>query len=160
MANRLRVSTGVALVLYTLMPAVAGLAQERATGTDVPDAALKAVKPDEPPPLRFDQKPVTPPPAGGRWTSYASELNSRFKALFDGDSQLAGRDLDMTIELWIGPEGRIARAQLVGSSGDPAVDTRLRNKVLAQFTLPPPSKDMPMPVKVRVAGKRSGSHDR
>lgn len=54
----------LALVFYTLMPALTGAAQERATGSDRPKPALNTAKADEPPPLQFDQKPVmpTPPP--------------------------------------------------------------------------------------------------
>jgi hypothetical protein len=64
------------------------------------------------------------------------------------------RKLDLTFEQWIGPEGRITRTQIVEPSDDSTFDAMLRNELLAELTPPPPSKEMPMPVKLRLARQR------
>jgi hypothetical protein len=128
----------------------------------VPDTALNAVRADEPPPLRFDQKPEEPPPGQPRgnthrWQSYASEMHLRTEALLKSlDRKLTSPDrkLDLTFEQWIGPEGRITRTQIVEPSDDSTFDAMLRNELLAELTPPPPSKEMPMPVKLRLARQR------
>jgi hypothetical protein len=128
----------------------------------VPDTALNAVRADEPPPLRFDQKPEEPPPGqprgnAHRWQSYASEMHLRTEALLKSlDRKLTSPDrkLDLTFEQWIGPEGRITRTQIVEPSDDSTFDAMLRNELLAELTPPPPSKEMPMPVKLRLARQR------
>jgi TonB family protein len=65
-------------------------------------------------------------------------------------NKVFNRNFDVTVELWVGPQGRVAQVQLVGSSGDPVVDAALRDEVRTRLILPPPSKDMPMPIKLGI----------
>jgi hypothetical protein len=161
LANRCSSITLLVIALRTLMPTIAALGQEYRAGMAVPDTALN-VRADVPPPLRFDQKPEEPPPVQPRgnthrWQSYASGMHLRTEALLKSlDRKLTSPDrrLDLTFELWIGPEGRVTRAQIVEPSDDSTFDAMLRNKLLAELALPSPSKEMPMLVKLRLAHQR------
>ena len=62
----------------------------------------------------------------------------------------------MTVRVWADSSGRITRAQLVGSSGNPSVDQAIKSQVLTglQLTEPPPA-GMPMPINMRIAARKS-----
>ena len=60
------------------------------------------------------------------------------------------------VRIWADSSGRITRASLAGSSGDPAVDNAIRNNALAGLQLPePPPADMPMPINMRITARKS-----
>jgi TonB family protein len=59
------------------------------------------------------------------------------------------------VKVWADSSGRITRAQLVGSSGNPAVDQAIRNSVLNGLQLPQgPPADMPMPINLRISARK------
>lgn len=60
-----------------------------------------------------------------------------------------------TLEIWIGPDGRLSRAELAGSSGKPEVDQAIRNALpRLRLAMPkPPPENMPQPVKIRVTSR-------
>jgi hypothetical protein len=73
-------------------------------------------------------------------------LRSGFGPNFDPDQQRLIEITDI---------GRIARAELAGSTGDPAVDAAIKNQVLTGLQLQeaPPS-GMPLPIVMRITERR------
>ena len=66
-----------------------------------------------------------------------------------------GAKLRIEVRIWPDATGRITRAQLSGSSGDPAVDAAIRDEVLTGLQLPePPPQGMPSPIVLRVIAQR------
>ncbi|MGZ8219370.1 energy transducer TonB family protein [Methylomagnum sp.] len=61
----------------------------------------------------------------------------------------------VTLEIWIGPDGRLSRAELAGSSGKPEVDQAIRAALpKLRLAMPkPPPENMPQPVKIRVVSR-------
>jgi TonB family protein len=63
--------------------------------------------------------------------------------------------MSVNVRVWADPNGRISRAQLAGSTGDPSLDNALRDEVLTGLQLPePPPAGMPAPITLRVTAKR------
>src|SRR5260370_38727827 len=55
------------------------------------------------------------------------------------------------MRIWVDNTARVTRAQLVGATGNPSLDSAITDKVLTGLQLkePPPS-DMPMPIVLRL----------
>jgi len=52
--------------------------------------------------------------------------------------------------------GRVTRSQLVGTSGNPAVDQAIKNQVLNGLVLPQaPPADLPMPINLRITARKA-----
>ena len=47
------------------------------------------------------------------------------------------------VRVWFDTTGRITRSKLSSSTGDPAVDSAIKDEVLAGLQLPPPPQGMP-----------------
>jgi len=63
--------------------------------------------------------------------------------------------MDLKIRVWADSTGRITKAHLTGSTGDPALDATLQNDILTGMQLDnPPPADMPMPIVMRVSARR------
>lgn len=60
-----------------------------------------------------------------------------------------------TLDIWIGPDGRLSRAELSGSSGKPEVDQAIRAALpkLRLALQKPPPENMPQPVRIRVVSR-------
>jgi TonB family protein len=59
------------------------------------------------------------------------------------------------VDIWVGPDGRLSRAELSGSSGKPEVDQAIR-EALPRLSLnmpKPPPANMPQPVRIRVTSR-------
>jgi TonB family protein len=112
---------------------------------------------DEPPPLALDNKPDASPasPAASktRWVAYANETQSRIDAYLNNRREAFGSKLNFSAELWVDAQGHITKTQLVSASGNAAFDAAARKNFAPGLVLPPPEKDMPLPIKVRVTSK-------
>ena len=62
--------------------------------------------------------------------------------------------LNVTVKVWPDSSGRVARAQMTGSTGDPSLDSAIRDEVLNGLQLQPPPPGMPMPITLRLAARR------
>lgn len=63
--------------------------------------------------------------------------------------------LSVKVRIWADATGRITRASLSGSTGDPATDKAIENEILTGLQLQePPPDDMPMPIVMRITAKR------
>jgi len=62
---------------------------------------------------------------------------------------------DVRVRIWADLTGRVTRARLARSTGDPVVDDAITNRILAGFQLQqPPPDGMPMPIVMRLTARR------
>ena len=63
--------------------------------------------------------------------------------------------MNITVRVWPDSNGRITRAQLVGTTGDPSTDQAIKNSILTGLQLPQaPPADMPTPIVLRINGRK------
>jgi len=89
---------------------------------------------------------------GSRFGWYAGQVQSRIEqALRDNSHTRSASIPGLRVRIWADNTGRVTRAQLIGSTGNAAIDSAITNEVLTGLQLqePPPS-DMPMPIVLRV----------
>ena len=111
----------------------------------------------------------TPPPADmpmpialrltahpSRFGLYAAQVQSSIEeALLQNNKTSAAIISGVLIRIWVDNTARITRAQLVGTIGDPSLDSAITNEVLTGLQLQePPPADLPMPIVVRVTTHR------
>jgi protein TonB len=92
---------------------------------------------------------------GTRWGWYAGEVQARVEEALQRNPRTRSAALRLQVRIWPNTTGRVARAELVGSTGDPAVDAAIKNEVLTGLQLqePPPS-GMPLPIVMRITERR------
>lgn len=86
---------------------------------------------------------------------YAGQVQSRVQDAMQRNPKTRAADLRVQVRIWPDKSGRVTRAELAGSTGDPAVDAALRNEVLVglQLSQPPPD-GMPLPIVMRLTARR------
>jgi periplasmic protein TonB len=140
---------------------------------------LKEAKADEPPPgpLGLDQKGEGPGDGfglsgrpggrgigtgngsggGSRFGWYASMVQTMIADAIKSNPKTRYAVLQTTARIWADGSGNVVRVQIVSSSGDPGLDQVLQSEVLSGLKLrEPPPRDMPMPIVMRIVGKRAG----
>ena len=92
---------------------------------------------------------------GTKWAWYASQVQTRIQQALQSNRKTRSARMSVNVRVWPDANGRINRAQLASSTGDPAIDAAIRNEVLngLQLDQPPPS-DMPRPITLRLAARR------
>jgi len=95
---------------------------------------------------------------GTRFGWYAAQVQSRIEeALHQNNKTKAASISRLRIRIWADNTARVTRAQLVGTTGDPSLDTAITNEVLTGLQLKePPPADMPMPIVLQVTAQRPG----
>jgi TonB family protein len=94
---------------------------------------------------------------GHQFDWFAGLLKSRIEDTLAKDAQLSSGKYKLVVHVWIRPNGRIERLELVGSSGDTAKDERIKaalNQMPALSEAPP--EGMPQPVKLRITARSTG----
>ncbi|RYI12699.1 MAG: hypothetical protein EON48_13020 [Acetobacteraceae bacterium] len=97
--------------------------------------------------------------SGSKYGWYAAKVQSSIAdALRRNPSTRKASFSGLQVRVWPDSSGRITRVQLVGSSGNPAVDQAIRNDVLngLQLSQAPPA-DMPTPIVLRIKALKPGS---
>jgi outer membrane biosynthesis protein TonB len=92
---------------------------------------------------------------GSKYGWYAGEVQTRVADALRNNARTRTASMDLKIRIWADSTGRITKARLTGSTGDPALDSTLQNDILTgmQLSDPPPS-DMPMPIVMRISARR------
>ena len=92
---------------------------------------------------------------GSKWGWYASQVQSRIQQALQQNRKTRTANMSIKVRVWPDQTGRISRAQLAGSTGDPLLDSALRDEVLngLQLNQPPPA-DMPSPITLRLTAHR------
>ena len=86
---------------------------------------------------------------------YAGQVQSTIGEALRRHAKTRGASFNVNVAIWADANGTITRAQLAGSTGDTAVDKAIRNDVLTGLRLPKaPPADMPMPIQMRLTGRR------
>jgi protein TonB len=92
---------------------------------------------------------------GSKWGWYASQVQSRIQQALQQNRKTRTASLSLEVRVWADATGRINRAQLAGSTGDPTLDSALRDEVLTGLQLQePPPEGMPAPITLRLTARR------
>lgn len=92
---------------------------------------------------------------GSRWGWYATQVQTRIEEALRNNARTRGAKMNVQVRVWPDKAGRITRALLTGSTGDPAIDNAIANEVLTGLQLPePPPADMPTPIVLRLVARR------
>lgn len=86
---------------------------------------------------------------------YAAKVQTSIREALARNSATRSAILSLQVKIWVDADGRITRSQLIGTSGDAAVDQAIRNKVFNGLLLPQgPPGDMPMPIHLRITARK------
>jgi outer membrane biosynthesis protein TonB len=89
-----------------------------------------------------------------RWGWYAAKVQTAVRDTISRYPRTREAVVNQQVRLWPDASGRISRAHLVGSTGDPALDTAITDALTGlQLSEPPPS-DMPAPILLRLSSRR------
>lgn len=91
---------------------------------------------------------------GSKFGYYAGQVQSTISAAIKRHSKTKSSTMTITARIWADETGRVTRATLNGSSGDPAVDAALRDEVLTGLQLQsPPPEGMKMPINLKLTAR-------
>lgn len=92
---------------------------------------------------------------GDMFAWYASQAVSPITSALRNNSRTRAASISVVAHIWVDGSGKITRGQLMGSSGDPAVDEAIKNEVLPGVKLSEaPPAGMKMPIKLRLNARR------
>jgi len=92
---------------------------------------------------------------GTKWAWYAREVQSSVQQAMQRNRKTRSATVNVNVRVWPDATGRIHRAQLASSTGDPLLDAAIRDEVLTGLQLDqPPPIDMPAPITLRLAARR------
>jgi len=92
--------------------------------------------------------------SGSKYGYYAGQVQSTISSAIKRNSKTKSSTMTITARIWADETGRVTRATLNGSSGDPAVDAALRDEVLTGLQLQsPPPEGMKMPINLRLTAR-------
>ena len=92
---------------------------------------------------------------GSRWGWYASEVQATIEEALRNNPHTRDASARIQIKIWPDKTGRITRVDLDGSTGDPVVDSAIKNEVLNGLQLQePPPADLPLPIVLRLTARR------
>ena len=92
--------------------------------------------------------------SSSRWGWYASQVQSSISQALQSNINTRTANFRVDAQIWSDRTGRITRAHLLRSTGDPALDGAITNDVLASLVLQePPPDGMPMPIVLRLTAR-------
>jgi outer membrane biosynthesis protein TonB len=92
---------------------------------------------------------------GSPWSGYAGKVQARIAEALRANARTRSASLNIQVRVWPDSSGKIARVQVVGTSGDSALDNALRNEVLSGLNLnEAPPAGMPVPIVLRLVARR------
>jgi TonB family protein len=74
---------------------------------------------------------------------YASQVGDQVRAALGRNAKTRNASFHVKVRIWFDTTGRITRAKLNSSTGDPAVDSAIKDEVLSTLQLAPPPQGMP-----------------
>ena len=94
---------------------------------------------------------------GSEYGPYAAEVIVAIKARLESNSKTNQATFHgIKTRIWADKTGRVIKATVSGTTGDPAVDDALKNEILVGLQLQePPPQDMPMPIVLRITEQRT-----
>ena len=93
-----------------------------------------------------------------KWGWYAGQVQTRISDAMRKNPRTRKANARIEVRIWVDAgTGRVTRAVLGSSAGDPALDAAIRDEVLTGLQLDqPPPEGMPMPIVMRVTARRPG----
>lgn len=92
---------------------------------------------------------------GSKYGWYAGKVQSHIAGTLRQHRKTRASSMNIKVRIWADSSGRISRAALAGSTGDPDLDRALTDEILTGLVLPePPPEDMPMPIVMRISARR------
>jgi outer membrane biosynthesis protein TonB len=92
---------------------------------------------------------------GSKFGWYASGVQSVVADALRRHPSTRNSSLSLKIRIWPDATGRVTRAQLVESTGSPALDETLKNQILTGLQLKQgPPADMPLPIVLRLTARK------
>lgn len=92
---------------------------------------------------------------GSKFGAYAAQVQSSIAQSLRTHRKTKAAALNLTARIWLDASGRITRATLTGSSGNPDIDAAIRTEILTGLQLQaPPPDGMPMPIVMRLKATR------
>lgn len=92
---------------------------------------------------------------GSQWGWYSSQVAGRIQAAMQRNRNTRSANLAVDVRVWPDSGGRISRAQLTRSTGDPKLDVALRDEVLTGLQLQePPPAEMPVPIVLHITARQ------
>ena len=92
---------------------------------------------------------------GSKYGWYASEIQTHIADALRANPRTRSASMKIVIRVWPDSTGRITKARVAGSTGDPTLDATLQNDILIGMQLPdPPPADMPLPIVMRISAQR------
>ena len=93
---------------------------------------------------------------GSKFGWYAAKVQTSIADALRRNPATKNASMTLQVRVWPDANGRITRAQLVGTSGNPAVDEAVKNQVLTGLQLPQaPPADMPIPIVLRLTARKA-----
>jgi len=93
---------------------------------------------------------------GSKYGGYASKVQSAVKSAMQQNNTTRSASMSIEVKIWADQLGRVTRAQLGRSTGNPDLDRAVRDEVLGSLRLPePPPAEMPMPIHLRLTARKS-----
>ena len=92
---------------------------------------------------------------GSKYGAYGAQVQSSVVQALRTHKKTKSAAMNVTARIWLDASGRVTRATLSGSSGDPGTDAAIREEILTglKFQAPPPD-GMPMPIVMRLKATR------
>ncbi len=92
---------------------------------------------------------------GSKYGLYAGQVQSRVADALRSHKKTRSAALNVKVRVWADSTGRITRAKVAGTSGNPEVDRAIAEEVLTGLQLQnPPPEGMPMPIIMRLSALR------
>jgi TonB family protein len=91
---------------------------------------------------------------GNRFGSYFSQVKEALSDALRQNPITRSSSFNIKVRIWADITGRITRAKLVESTGDPAIDQAIKTGALIGRQLPDTPDDMPMPIELRLTARR------
>jgi outer membrane biosynthesis protein TonB len=93
---------------------------------------------------------------GSKFGWYAAKVQTSIADALRRHPSTRNAKMVLQVRVWPDSNGRITRAQLVGTSGNPAVDQAIKNQILTGLQLPQaPPADMPVPIVLRISASKA-----
>jgi hypothetical protein len=92
-------------------------------------------------------------PATGMFSAYggyASQLKSEVQRILQRNKDLRLQSYRVEVRMWIAKDGSLQRHEMVGSTGDPELDTLINQTLAATKAFSQPPDRMPQPIRLRI----------
>ncbi len=91
-----------------------------------------------------------------RFGWYAGQVQSVIATALQSNARTRSARFSIRVAIWADSTGRVTRARLIGTSGDPGLDQTIQNEILTGLQLrEAPPQGMPMPIQLRLNARKA-----